>query len=60
MLEQQPHLVAFANANRGGRPFPDAIDGDDGRLFVGRRKEGTRRVRVMVLGQMKVFGGIIA
>src|ERR1700719_4656921 len=41
--------VAAANAVTGRRPFAYAVDGQKGRIWIGRRKKGGGRVRFVVL-----------
>src|SRR5256885_14157653 len=48
-LLQQLEVVAAADAVGGGRPFADAVDGEDRRLLERRREEGARGMGLVVL-----------
>src|SRR5258705_26681 len=49
-LLQQLEIVPPPGAERSGGPFPDAVNGEDRRLFEGRWEERAGRVRLMMLG----------
>ena len=50
-LVRDLQIVAIADAEAGGGPLADAVDGQEGRRLVGRREERRRGVRLVVLGE---------
>ena len=51
LLLGQLETAAPPVADRRGGPLPDRVEGQDRRLFVRRREEGARRVRLVMLGE---------
>ncbi len=52
-LLQHGQLMALADAQAGGRPFADPIDGEDSGLLERGGEEGAARVALMVLGEQE-------
>ena len=50
-LSHQLDAIAPADPETGGRPFADAVEGDERRLLEGRRKKRAGRVRLVVVGE---------
>ena len=50
-LAMDLETVAFATADRGGAPFADPVQCDDGRAFEGGWEEGARGVGLMMFGE---------
>jgi hypothetical protein len=55
-LLEQPQLLPLADADRGGGPLADPVQGQDRGLVERRRVVGARRVRLVVLGEEDLLG----
>src|SRR5262245_31156032 len=50
-LVRQGDLVAAASSIGSSRPLPDAVERQDGCLFIWRREKGAGGVRLVVVGE---------
>ena len=59
-LSRQLDPVPPADPDGAGRPFPDAVECEDGRLVERRREERARRVRLVMIGEREAAGELRA